>query len=137
MKNKCTVEAVTENLNRVLEFVEEQLPEECSNKIKVQIQIAVEEIFVNIAHYAYASGAGMADISVEVSEPPSQISITFEDEGVPYNPLEKEDPNITLAAAKRPIGGLGIYMVKQSMDQVGYAYENGKNKLTLVKKLSV
>jgi anti-sigma regulatory factor (Ser/Thr protein kinase) len=117
-------------------FVDETLEEAgCSMKVQMQIDIAVEEIFVNIAHYTYTPGAGDAVLRVELQENPRTVSITFEDRGVPYDPLAKEDPDVTLDAEERQIGGLGIYMVKKSMDEVKYRHEDGKNILTLVKCL--
>ena len=130
------VEARTENLKKVQAFIGEILEaHNCPPKIQVQLDIAVEELFVNIAHYAYPSGAGEAVIRVETREDPSQVSITFIDSGSPYNPLAKPDPDVTLSAEDRPIGGLGIYMVKKSMDAVHYEYRDGQNVLTIQKKL--
>ena len=127
-------EAVKEHLPQVLEFVEGCLEEAgCPMKTMMQISIAVEEIFVNIASYAYAPETGNVRIRVEASGEKAMASITFEDSGIPYDPLKKEDPDVTLSAEERKIGGLGIYMVKQSMDQVRYEYRDGKNILTLIK----
>jgi anti-sigma regulatory factor (Ser/Thr protein kinase) len=131
-----TFPATTEALNDAMAFVDETLEEAgCSMKVQMQIDIAVEEIFVNIAHYAYTPGTGDAVLRVELQENPRAVSITFEDRGVPYDPLAKEDPDVTLDAEERQIGGLGIYMVKKSMDEVKYRHEDGKNILTLVKCL--
>ena len=99
----------------------------------MQIDVAVEEIFVNIAHYAYALHPGDAVITVWMEG--ESISIEFRDKGAPFNPLAKADPDVTLSAEKRRIGGLGIYMVKKSMDKVLYQYDNGENILTLQKKV--
>ncbi|MBR2187761.1 MAG: ATP-binding protein [Lachnospiraceae bacterium] len=131
------VEAKVEKLEEVLSFVDELLSVyDCPMKTQIQIDVAVEEIFVNIAHYAYGEDTGMAVVSAEVSGDPRCLSITFSDSGVPYDPLKKEDPDITLNAEERQIGGLGIYMVKQSMDAVDYKYENGKNIFTIKKFLN-
>ncbi|MBQ9180004.1 MAG: ATP-binding protein, partial [Firmicutes bacterium] len=128
-------EATTDNLPVVEEFVEEQLTSMgCSIKTITQIGVAVEEIFVNIAHYAYAPETGMAKISMDLDEAAREVKIIFEDRGIPYNPLEKEDPDTTLSAEARQIGGLGIYMTKTLMDEVLYDYIEGKNKLTLIKE---
>ncbi len=135
---EITLEAKVENLEKVLAFVDEILSVyDCPMKTQIQIDVAVEEIFVNIAHYAYTPNVGMAEIQTEVSgEDPRCFSITFIDSGIPYDPLKKEDPDITLTAEERQIGGLGIYMVKQSMDEVDYKHENGKNIFTLKKYLN-
>ena len=126
------LDALTENLDRVLEFVEEQLEQyDCPNKTVIQIKIAVEELFVNIAHYAYGEETGYAIIQTETEA--GKIKITFIDSGMHYNPLEKKDPDVTLSAEKRQIGGLGIYMVKKSMDSVEYEYVDEKNCLTITK----
>ncbi|MBQ8118451.1 MAG: ATP-binding protein [Lachnospiraceae bacterium] len=129
------IEALTENLDTVLEFVDRELEaRDCSMKVQIQINIAVEEIFVNIAHYAYNPEVGPATIRVEILEDPLAVSLTFIDQGTPYDPLAKEDPDVTLAADERTIGGLGIFMVKKSMDDVKYEYKEGSNILTIVKK---
>ena len=133
---ELTIEATDENLDEVLAFVDEQLEEhDCSPKTQMQIDVAVEELFVNIAHYAYNPETGAATVRVEVSENPLSVVITFIDKGVPYDPLAKPDPDITLSAEERQIGGLGIYMVKKSMDDISYEYKDGKNILTIKKNL--
>lgn len=130
------ITAQTENLDEVLAFVDEQLEKVgCSMKIQMQIDLAVEEIFVNISHYAYSPEIGMANINVEVTQNPLSVSLTFVDQGVPYDPLEKLDPDTTLSAEERDIGGLGIFMVKKNMDDVCYEYKDGQNILSLRKQL--
>ena len=133
---ELTLKASLEKLDEVLAFVEENLEKnDCPMKVLMQVQIAVEEIFVNIAHYAYGSEQGTATIRAEVGGDPLQVIITFIDQGVPYDPLQKEDPDVTLSAEDRQIGGLGIFMVKKSMDDVKYEYADGKNILTISKKI--
>ena len=130
------IEAKDENLSKVIEFVEEQLESyDCPMKTVMQVDIAVEEIFVNIAHYAYNPSIGTAKVRAEVTEDPLQVTLTFVDNGVPYDPLAKEDPDITLSAEDRQIGGLGIFMVKKSMDDMSYEYKDGQNILTIKKIL--
>ena len=132
------IEALSENLPQVLAFVDEQLEAaDCPMKIQIQIDIAVEEIFVNIAHYAYAPETGKAMVRIETLADPPSVDITFIDNGVPYDPLAKADPDITLSAEERQIGGLGIFMVKKSMDDVKYEYLDGHHILTLKKGLVI
>ena len=132
------IEALTENLPQVLSFLDEQLEAAgCPMKIQMQIDIAVEEIFVNIAHYAYNPEIGTAKVRVEVLGDPPTVDITFIDQGIPYDPLAKADPDVTLSAEERQIGGLGIFMVKKSMDDVRYEYLDGHNILTLKKGLVI
>ncbi len=132
---KLNTEAKVEKLNNVIAFINECLESaDCPMKTQMQIELAAEEIFVNIANYAYSPDTGMADISVEITDGTARI--TFEDSGVPYDPLAKADPDVTLSANEREIGGLGIFMVKKSMDGVYYEYRDGKNVLTLEKRLS-
>lgn len=129
--------ALTENFGQVLEFVEAKLGElDCPMKIQTQIDIAVEEIYVNIAHYAYQSGTGQVTICIETEENSGIVVIRFIDSGIPFNPLEREDPDVTLSAEERNIGGLGIFMVKKSMDDVSYEYKDGHNILTIKKKIN-
>ena len=134
--SELNIEAKTENLDKVLAFVDQHLEERgCAVQVQMQIDVAVEELFVNIAQYAYAPGIGVATIRVELQEDPLVVVITFIDNGIPYNPLAKEDPDITLSAEERPIGGLGIYMVKKSMDDMSYEYKDGQNILRIKKQL--
>ena len=130
------IAATLENLDTVMAFVDQQLEEVgCSMKAQMQIDIAVEEVYVNIAHYAYNPEVGGVTIRIQIEEEPLAVILTFIDEGKPYDPLAKEDPDVTLAAEDRQVGGLGIFMVKKSMDNVSYEYNEGRNVLTLKKNL--
>ena len=130
------IKASIENLEQVIAFVDEELEKyDCPIKLQMQIDVAVEEIFVNIASYAYKPGEGDASISIDIIKDPARAEITFVDSGVEYNPLKKEDPDVTLSAEERQIGGLGIYMVKKSMDDMIYNYSNGQNILKIIKNL--
>ena len=134
--NELMLEASGENLQKVLDFVDARLETaDCPMKSKMQLDLAVEEIFVNIANYAYAPGKGKATVRVEVSDAPVTVTITFIDRGVPYDPLKKADPDVTLSAGEREIGGLGIFLTKKVMDDISYEYKNGQNILTLKKKI--
>ena len=133
--DELEVEADTKNLDKVQAFIEQHLDAtDCPMKAKMQIGVAAEEVFVNIAHYAYAPGQGNAIVRVEVTEEPAVI-ITFVDNGIPYDPLAKEDPDVTLSAEEREIGGLGIFITKKTMDDVVYEYKDGQNILKLKKSL--
>ena len=104
-----TVEAKIENVDKVTEFVNEVLEEkECPLKVQMQLDVAIDEIFGNIAYYAYGKGSGNATIQIEMEDNPPKITLTFIDQGIPYNPLESKDPDITLDIEDREIGGLGI-----------------------------
>ena len=130
------IEADESNLHKVMDFIDRHLDAvDCPPKIRMQIEVAVEEIFVNIASYAYAPDKGRATVRVEVSPEPLTVTITFIDQGVPYDPLAKEDPDVTLKAEDRPVGGLGIFMVKKTMDDVTYEYKDGKNILSIKKNI--
>ena len=132
------LEAKVENLPTVLALVDEQLESvDCPMKIQMQIDVAVEEIIVNIEHYAYNPEVGNAMVRVEILPDVPSVDITFIDKGVPYDPLAKADPDVTLSAEERQIGGLGIFMVKKTMDDVKYEYVNGHNILTLKKGLVI
>lgn len=130
---ELTVDANLDKLDDVLAFISGELESvDCDMKTQNQICIAVEEIFVNIAHYAYNPEIGGAVIRITASD---EIVIEFEDKGIPYNPLEKIDPDITKSAQEREVGGLGIFMVKKIMDNVEYRHINNKNILTISKSL--
>ncbi len=133
---ELTVGAKTENIKCVTDFVNEQLDlYQCPIKAKLQIDIAIDELFGNIAHYAYVPGEGAATVRIEVTQPPLSVILTFIDNGVPYNPLAEAEPDVSLPTEERKIGGLGIYMVKKSMDELAYEYADGKNILTVKKTL--
>ncbi len=134
--NEITVTATIENINVVTEFVDRQLEElDCPIKTQTQIDIAIDELFSNIVHYAYSPNVGDATVRVDVGENPSSVIITFIDAGKPYNPLQKADPDITLGINDREIGGLGIFLVKKSMDVMTYEYTNGQNILRIKKNI--
>ena len=140
---ELVIDAAVENLGAVLDFIGAELEQNgCPVKLQTQIKIAAEEVFVNIAYYAYkpepsASGSppetGGVSVRLAVGE---EVTIEFEDKGVPFNPLEKKDPDINVPASQREIGGLGIFMVKKIMDTVEYRHEDGKNILTIRKMVN-
>ena len=133
---ELTIAATVENIDAVTGFVNEQLEAlDCPMKAQMQINIAIDELFGNIAHYAYNPDVGDATVRVEVVDDPLSVVITFIDGGVPYDPLAAADPDTTLSAEERSLGGLGIFMVKKSMDEIAYRYENGRNILSIRKKL--
>ena len=131
-----TFPAKTEALLDVLGFVEEQLEKhECPMKIQTAICVAIEEVFVNVAHYAYGGDAGDVTFTIDFEEETRNLIIQMTDKGVAFDPLKKPDPDITLSAEEREIGGLGIFITKKTMDLVTYAYENSENILTMIKKI--
>ena len=133
---ELTINATVENIPEVTAFVDEQLEAfDCPMKAQMQIDIAIDELFSNIAYYAYNPDIGPATVRVEVVEDPMAVVITFIDKGVPYDPLAREDPDTTLSAEERDLGGLGIYMVKKSMDEVTYEYKDGQNILKIKKNI--
>jgi anti-sigma regulatory factor (Ser/Thr protein kinase) len=129
--NELIVEAKLENINAVFDFIAEQLKNNPS-KIRNKIHIAVDEIFSNIARYAYHAKTGKALVRILVAE---DITVEFEDCGVAYNPLSAKTPDTTLSAEDREVGGLGIFMVKQIMDSVEYRRDGSRNILTIRKRL--
>ena len=128
------VEAKIDNLAAVQDFVGGFLEEMgCDMKTQLSIDIAVEEIFVNVASYAYGSGTGEATVRVTTETEPGSAEITVIDGGKAYNPLEKPDPDIGMGVEDREHGGFGVFMVKNAMDEVAYLREDGKNILRLRK----
>lgn len=134
--DEIELDAQTENLPSVIEFVETFLEKvSCPMKSLMQISVAVDEIFTNISTYAYHSEIGKAKIHLDQLPDPRAVQLTFIDSGVPYDPLAKEDPDVTLSASERQIGGLGIFMAKKLMDEIRYEYRDGKNILRMKKYL--
>ena len=133
---ELTVPATIENIVAVTDFVDAQLEElDCPMKAEMQINVAIDELFSNIAHYAYHPEVGEATVLVEVVNDPLAVEITFIDNGKPYDPLQNADPDVTLSAEERDIGGLGIFIVKKSMDDIAYEYKDGKNILKIKKNI--
>ena len=135
--NELQISAEIDNLDKVLNFVDEQMESvECTPKARMQLDMAVEEMFVNIASYAYGGESGPAWIRIWFREEGKMVVVALIDRGVPYDPLAKEDPDVTLSVEKRAVGGLGIFMVKKSVDRMLYNYENGCNIVTLEKRIA-
>jgi serine/threonine-protein kinase RsbW len=138
MSNKSfysSFKAKLEYLNDIIEFTEKCLEESgCPLKCMNQVCIALEEAFVNVASYAYPQSDGEVELRIEYS--PDCVQLVLSDEGLPFNPLERDEPDITLNAEEREIGGLGIFMIKKIMDDVSYSCSSGKNILTMKKYCS-
>ena len=133
---ELTLKAAIDGIPEVTAFIDEQLEAlDCPMKAQAQIDVAIDELFGNIARYAYGDGVGNATVRTDFDEQTRRFSITFVDRGVPFNPLQNTDPDVTLSAEERGIGGLGIFMVKKSMDEMEYRHENGCNILTIYKQI--
>ncbi len=127
------VDAVKENLPNVIEFVTKKLGENANSKLVLELELICEEVFINICNYAYGENVGKAEI--EVCKFPDSIVVKFIDSGKSFNPLETAKPNIHAPLEERNIGGLGIFMTKKLSDTLSYERTNGKNILTITKKL--
>ena len=127
------ITADDKNMESVNEYIHSCLPDDCQPIILNKIDLAIEEIFVNIAHYAYNPEVGEAWISASFAD--NVLTVIFKDKGKEFNPIAKKDPDITLSAEERDIGGLGIFLTKKFMDSVNYEYKNGQNILTIKKKI--
>ena len=136
MKEELVIEAVVDNLDAVNLFVHKFIEQfEISKSTLMQLDLVVEEIFVNIASYAYSPNTGLVKILLNIETAPLAISLTFIDSGIPYNPLEKSDPDINLSVDDRQIGGLGIFLTKNFVDDISYQFLDGQNVLQLTKSL--
>ena len=128
--------AQTDELSDVLSFVDLMLEKyECPMKIQTALCVAIEEVFVNVAHYAYGDGEGEMTLGIDFDEESRSITFRMTDGGIPFDPLKKPDPDITLSAEDREIGGLGIFITKKTMDTISYSNTDGKNILTMTKKI--
>ena len=137
VRTTFTLKAVPENFQPVQDRVRDFLSTvPCSMRTLLELDMLVEEIFINIASYAYGGEEGSASIDLALSAGRDTLSITFRDSGIPYNPLEKSAPDITAAAHERAVGGLGIFLVQKYSDALSYAFKDGENQLTITKKLS-
>jgi anti-sigma regulatory factor (Ser/Thr protein kinase) len=130
------LDATIENIGQIISFADAQLEEiGCPVKIQMQFDIAIDEIVSNIARYAYMPDTGKVSVGIVVTESPLSVTLSFMDDGAPFDPLQKPDPDVTRSADERDIGGLGIYMVKKSMDDILYERCGGKNILTIRKEI--
>lgn len=137
IRKELEVEADVKKLKTVISFIDKQLGEvSCPERAQFRIELSVEEIFVNIASYAYAPGTGTVRIETSISDDPPEAEITFIDRGVRYDPLARTDPDVTLPAEQRKSGGLGIFLTKKNMDSVSYEYRDGCNVLVMKKQLA-
>lgn len=135
-KHELTIEATIANVEKVIDFVDGLLERlGCSMRSQTQIDIAIDEIFSNICHYAYGKDVGKATIRLEPLEDEHAVRLTFEDEGIAFDPLARVDPDVTLGLHERRIGGLGIFMVKKTMDRLHYVRDGRKNVFSIVKRL--
>ena len=131
-----TFPARTEALTDVLGYTDQMLDQfGCPMKVQMAVCVAIEEVFVNVAHYAYGDGQGDVCLGIGFDEENRAITFRMTDKGIPFDPLQKPDPDITLSAEDREIGGLGIFIAKKTMDSISYSYENGENILTMIKKI--
>ena len=135
---ELTIPADDKELEKVLDFIHQQLPQDCETDLMYKIDVAAEEIFVNIAHYAYkdklpAGERGTVWLSCTMEN--DTLCMIFKDKGIPFNPLDRPDPDITLSAQDRDIGGLGIFLTKKYMDKIEYSYQGDENILTMKKMI--
>ncbi len=133
---ELTLDAIVDNIEEVTSFVNNELEKlSCPASAKNQIDIAIDEIFGNIVRYAYTPKIGKASVKIDVLNNPLAIVITFTDNGKPFNPLNRADPDVSLSLDERKEGGLGIFLVKKTMNLVDYEYKDGKNILKIKKNL--
>ena len=133
---EITVEAKIENVRQVTDFLEAELEKlDCPMKAQMQLDVAMDEIFSNIARYAYPDQNGAAAVRMDFDEKTRLFSLEFRDQGIPFNPLEQAEPDTALGVEARGIGGLGIFLVRKTMDEVSYQYTDGSNILCLKKRI--
>ena len=133
---ELTVEAIVEQIETVTEFVNAELEKlDCPMKARIQLDIAIDEIVSNIAYYAYGERTGTVTVRIEALQEENGVQLMFLDSGVPYDPLTRQDPDISAEIEERKEGGLGIFLVRKTMDDMKYEYKDGQNCLTIRKSL--
>ena len=131
---ELTVEAIVEQIETVTEFVNAELEKlDCPMKARIQLDIAIDEIVSNIAYYAYGENTGTVTVRIEALQEENGVQLMFLDSGVPYDPLTRQDPDISAEIEERKEGGLGIFLVRKTMDDMKYEYKDGQNCLTIRK----
>lgn len=133
---QITTEATVQNIQTIIAFVEGELEGAgCPLREQTQILMAVDEVMANISGYAYTPGTGNVTVTFEQEKQAGTVALTFIDEGIPFDPLQIPEPDVTLPAEKRQVGGLGIFLVRKTMDEVTYRREHGRNILCIRKKI--
>ena len=136
MKHEKTMQASLESIPEITGWVDQLLTKAgCTVKARRQIDVALDEILSNIARYAYPDGEGSMTVEIDMDEETGLLCLTFRDEGIPFDPLGKEEPDVTLGVRERAVGGLGIFLVKKMMDKVSYRREGKEKILSLYKKV--
>ena len=131
---ELTVEAIVEQIETVTEFVNAELEKlDCPMKARIQLDIAIDEIVSNIAYYAYGEKTGSVTVRIEALQKENGVQLMFLDSGVPYDPLTRQDPDMSAEIEERKEGGLGIFLVRKTMDDMKYEYKDGQNCLTIRK----
>ena len=135
MKHHITLHTDIQEVPQLAAFIDE-VAEACGIDMAtaMSLNLAMEEAVVNVMNYAYPAGTvGNVDIDAEFDD--GKLTFILSDSGTPFDPTQAGEPDLTLGAEDRPIGGLGIFLVRQIMDSVEYRYSDGKNILTLTKNI--
>ncbi len=133
---EITLKASIDQIPAATAFVDAELEAlECGMKAQMQIDVAMDELFGNIARYAYGKGGGEATVRFEFEKETRTAVITFIDRGMPFDPTAAGTPDLNIPAAQRQEGGLGIFLVRKTMDDMAYVYRDGQNRLTIRKKI--
>lgn len=127
---------ITDRSSEIVAFLMSSPDMPTNADLRFKIELSIEEAVENVVQYAYEGGIGWLEAGTSLDDESLILTIELRDAGVPFNPLEKDDPDITLGAHERPIGGLGIYLCKSMMDRINYRYENGNNILIMEKQIT-
>ena len=132
---KKRFDPIKEKSSEIIEYLMASPDIPADEGLQFKIRLSIEEAVENVVNYAYQDGIGWLEAGTSIDNDGLRLTIELRDAGIPFNPLDKPDPDITLSAEERQIGGLGIFLCKQLMDDINYRYENGNNILTMSKKL--
>ncbi len=127
---------IKDKSSEIIEFLMSSPDMPSDDALCFKLRLSIEEAVENVVRYAYSGGIGWLEAGTSLDQDKLLLTIELRDAGVPFNPLEREDPDITLSAEEREVGGLGIFICKKMMDSLSYRYEDGNNILTMTKKIS-
>lgn len=127
---------IKDKSSEIIEFLMSSPDMPDNEALRFKLRLSIEEAVENVVRYAYEGGIGWLEAGTSLNKDTLILTVELRDAGVPFNPLEREDPDITLSAEEREVGGLGIFLCKQMMDNLNYRYEDGNNILTMTKKIS-
>jgi anti-sigma regulatory factor (Ser/Thr protein kinase) len=126
---------ITDKSSEIIDFLMASPDMPSDEALRFKLRLSIEEAVENVVCYAYEGGIGWLEVGTSLDHDSLILTIELRDAGVPFNPLEAPNPDVTLPANEREVGGLGIFLCKKMMDSINYQYVDGNNVLTMTKRV--